>query len=87
MSDVFSAHTPGLTSPLIGGLGAITPSDSTDLTAVTREIYVGGAGNISVIWADGRETVEPVAAGERLPWRLRRVKATGTTATGIRGYV
>lgn len=86
MADVFSTFSPGLTSPLIGGLGAITPADGDDLAQVTREIYIAGAGNVAIVWADGSETIEPVAAGERLPWRAKRIKATGTTATGIRGF-
>ena len=74
-----------LRDPLVGAF-AITPNDTTDLIRETREIYVGGAGNISVVWQTGDTTTEPVAAGERLPWRVTRVRATGTTATGIRGF-
>jgi hypothetical protein len=39
-----------------------------------------------VTWPGGAETVEPVLAGETLDWRIVRIKATGTTATGLRGY-
>jgi len=86
LADVFGNHSAGLTSPLIGALGAITPHDVTLLSQVTREIYVAGAGNVSVLWADGTTTVEPVGAGERRPWRVQRVNSTSTTATGIRGF-
>lgn len=86
MPDIYASNTPDLTSPLIGGF-AITPSDSTDLAQMTRQIRVtGSSGAIAVIWADGTQTVEPVSAGESLDWRLVRVRATGTTATGLRGY-
>jgi hypothetical protein len=86
MSDTYSHHMPGLSSPLIGGF-AITPNDAADLAVATRQIRVTGtAGQIAVIWIGGDETIEPVAAGDVLDWRIQRVKATGTTATGLRGY-
>jgi len=86
MPDIFDSHSASLTSPLIAGF-AITPNDGADLPQTTRQIRVtGDAGNIAVVWLNGLETVEPVAAGETLDWRIRRVKATGTTATGLRGY-
>lgn len=86
MPDLFASNTPDLTSPLIGGF-AITPNDASDLPQITRQIRVTGtSGALSVTWADGSQTVEPVSTGDVLDWRLVRVKATGTTATGVRGY-
>jgi hypothetical protein len=86
MPDVFAYHTPGLSAPLATAF-AITPNDSTDLPAITRQLRItGAAGNVVVVWMDGTETTEPVQAFETLDWRIRRVKATGTTATGLRGY-
>lgn len=82
-----SNFTATISGPISGSLGAITPSDSADLAKTTRQIRVtGNAGNIAVVWIDGTETTEPVEAGDVLDWRVVRVKATGTTATGIRGY-
>lgn len=84
--DLFRDNRQKLNSPLTKGF-AITPSDSEDLDFLTRQIRItGNAGNIAVIWADGTESIEPVAAGDIFAWRIARVKATGTTATGIRGY-
>lgn len=86
MPDVFSSQNPSLSSPLIGGF-AITPSDGTDLPFTTRQIRVtGSGGTVAVTWPAGVETIEPVLAGETLDWRIVRIKATGTTATGLRGY-
>ncbi|MGL4813143.1 MAG: spike base protein, RCAP_Rcc01079 family [Beijerinckiaceae bacterium] len=86
MPDSYNSMSPSLTSPLIGGF-LIVPDDGNDLPEVTRQVRVtGGAGNVAVIWASGLETIEPVNAGDVLDWRLRRIKATGTTATGVRGY-
>lgn len=83
--DPYASYTAGLTAPIAGAF-VIAPSDSEELPKVTRQIYVGGAGNVAVVWSDGSETTEPVVAGERLDWRIRQVKLTGTTATGLRGY-
>lgn len=63
---------------------AITPSDSVDLTAVTRGIYVGAAGNVKVdMLGSGTVTFTSVQVGTVLPVRATRVYSTGTTATGL----
>lgn len=86
MPDIFADRNIGLSSPLIGGF-SITPADNLDLPMVSRQLRVtGSGGNIALIWQGGDETIEPVSAGDILDWRIRRVKATGTTATGLRGY-
>lgn len=56
---------------------------------MTREMFFAGAGNVRVTWAgqpDGAHSTHAVLAGERLAWRVSRVWATGTTATGIEGF-
>ena len=66
----------------------ITPSDSTDVTDITRAIFVTGAGDISCITRSGNtRTWAGVPASTLLPIRVSRVRATGTTATGIIGLV
>lgn len=84
MPDVFSHMTEGLTAPG-DNLLAITPSDSTDLTQVSRAIYVGGAGNLVVTPAAGGSNVTFIAvpAGTVLPIRVSRVLSTSTTATSL----
>lgn len=75
---------------------AVTPSDSTDLQYTTRGLYVGGAGNVTVdmygpLNPNGPDrslnpvtvTFTGVTAGSILPIACRRVRSTGTTATGI----
>lgn len=70
-----------------GKFAAITPADDTDLPTFTRSIYVGGAGNISVIQAADQSAAAvvftSVAAGSILPIRAARIRSTGTTATNI----
>lgn len=80
-------RTPDVASQPATKAVAVTPSDSTDLTTYAKAIYVGGAGNIAVIMkynsADTGVTFNGVTAGTVLPIQVRRVLATGTTATNI----
>jgi hypothetical protein len=65
---------------------AITPADGADLaTAPCRALYIGGAGNLSVILAADAVAVTFVGlgAGTVLPIAAKRVRGTGTTATNI----
>lgn len=63
---------------------AVTPSDTTDLTNVSRWLFVGGAGNVVCIMQDGTTvTFTGVLAGTLLPIRCSRVMATSTTATNM----
>lgn len=65
----------------------INPSDTIDIAGVdkfgpTRAIWVGNAGDIAVIMADGREQIWPNASG-MMPIQATRVLKTGTTATSM----
>lgn len=66
---------------------AITPNDGADLSANTRALWVGGAGNIVVdfVGSGSSITIAGVPAGTLLPFEVKRVRATGTTATNIVG--
>lgn len=87
MQDRYSNSQPGFESPAGHGF-PITPSDADDLPEVTRAIYVGQAGALAVSLVSGAEvTLLGVAAGTVLPLRLRKVLATGTTASALVGLV
>ncbi len=64
---------------------AVTPSDGTDLTFRCRALFIGTAGNVSALAADGSTVVvfKNLPSGSVLPIRTSRVRATGTTATDI----
>jgi hypothetical protein len=64
---------------------AVAPSDTNDLGFVTRGLYVGGAGDVTVNMVNSGATVlfKAVPAGTLLPISTSRVLATGTTATSI----
>ena len=74
---------PELDSPA-GRAAAVTPSDSAYLTSASRALYVGGAGDVALVTVgDDTVTFVAVPAGSILPVRVKRVLATGTTATSI----
>lgn len=71
---------------------AITPSDTVSLANVTRGVYIGVGGNISVVMQGAGPTATPltaaivfvgVLAGTILPIRVSQVTATGTTASSL----
>jgi hypothetical protein len=65
------------------GAIAVTPSDSTTFP-VTRALYVGGTGNITVRMADGQDTVLFTAVPVGIfPIQVDKVYSTGTGATAI----
>lgn len=63
---------------------AVTASDSTVLP-VTRALWIGGAGNVAVVFADGGSavTLTGATAGSILPVKVTKVMSTNTTATSI----
>lgn len=72
---------------------AVTPSDTANLAPpsgdpnkATRALLIGGAGNMQLDMADGSTvtlTFPATACGLMLPIAVKKVHATGTTATGI----
>ena len=84
--DTFSSHQPATMAPARNAF-AITPHDTNELERVTRAIYVGGAGNISVVLADDSSAVTFVGlvAGSVLPICAKQVKHTDTNATYLLG--
>ena len=87
MQDRYDGHANSLEGPASHGF-AIVPNDSTDLGEVTRALYVGIGGTLTVILQSGAELVlQGIVAGTLLPLRVRRLKATGTSASAIVGLV
>ena len=84
MADRYNVGSSGLTGSATRS-ASVSPNDSTDLTNVTRALWVGGAGNVAVMLLDDSAAVTfvGVAAGTLLPLRVRRVMSTNTTATNI----
>ncbi len=82
--DNFSSDEPKLHSPATL-IEEIFPDDQTELKNVTRALNVATSGTVRVMTVDGTLGDVFIAAGGTFPVRVRRVLATGTTATGIRG--
>ena len=66
-------------------LKAVTANDATDLpSGVTRGLYVGALGDVAITSGAGDEvTLVGLTPGVVHPFQVKRVKATGTTATNI----
>ena len=63
---------------------AVTPSDTVNLGAQSRSLFVGTGGNIAVVMADGSTaTFTNVPGGFVLPICVTRVNSTNTTASNI----
>lgn len=65
----------------------ITPADDTDLATDIRAITLNAGGTLS--WVSTDNTVQTTAAlpPGTYPLLARRIRATGTTATGLTGWV
>ena len=84
MTD-FTNHEPGLESPPSRGL-SVTPDNSNDLAFPIRGLMVAGAGDVSVVTLGGDTVTLPaLQPGMQYAILATRVRATGTTATGILG--
>lgn len=88
MADRFENHTVGLSSPAVRAV-TITPNDSGELSAPLRGYTVGGAGDVAVVFVDDTASVVLVGriAGIDYGGRIKKILATGTTATAIVGFL
>lgn len=75
---------------------AITPSDVNLISAQADNtnghkhctLWSGTGGNISVVFIDGKQVdFTNIPAGVTLPWIVKQVRATNTSATGIKGLI
>lgn len=86
MPDVFADRHRRPTDPAIT-VFEITPDDGSDLAQVTVALNVATPGTVRVTTLDGSISDVSIHPGAPFPIRVRRVWATGTTATGLRGLV
>lgn len=85
MADDFASQMPSNISPIENGF-AVTPSDSVDCSFVTRALWVGTGGDISILTRGGSTVVlKNAASGSLIPIRAVRVNLTNTTATDLVG--
>lgn len=65
---------------------SVTPDDNNDLAVPSRGILVSVAGTIAVTDINGNDvtlTATQIVAGTIYPLQIKRIKSTGTSATGI----
>lgn len=87
MTDQFTNIASGVDGPATDAF-AITPNDSADLVQVTRGLFVGAGGDVVIVTRAGTTaTFTNIQGGAVLPLRVRRILATGTTASGIIGLI
>ena len=82
MSDPFKDYASSLESPATV-LVPVTPSDTTDLTVVSRAINVSQSGFVRMTTTGNTTATVYIAAGVGFPVRATRIWAAETTATGI----
>lgn len=82
----FENRSNALSGPATDAL-PVTPSDTIDLTDVAIGLYVetGGVLNLDTVAGEMRTIL--VADFSILPLGVRRVRSTGTTASGIHALV
>ena len=81
--DQFKDFPVTLTSPATNAI-SLTPDDTTPLDTVSRAIYVGVAGDLSVEMMSGQIVLfQGVQSGTILAIRALKVRQTSTTAGGI----
>lgn len=82
----FDTYTAGLDSPALGALSVI-PSDTLPLSQRIRALTLNGPGTVSIVnWDGAVSTTGPLPAGT-YALCATHVRATGTTATGITGWI
>lgn len=82
-NDRYAAMQDSLHSPASDG-AAVTPSDTELLPVASKRLWIGGAGNVSLVTVRGTAlTYTAVPAGTYLQVRAQQVKATGTSASNI----
>lgn len=81
--DHFSGRAQSVIGPATT-LRAVIPGDDSDLPGgTTRAIHVGTAGTVTVMDTSGNVATLTSLDAQYHPVRVRRVLATGTTATSI----
>lgn len=63
---------------------AVTPSNSVNLAAAPRALYIGATGNVALVLPDDAVvTFVGAQAGSIIPVTCKRVNSTSTTASSI----
>lgn len=82
--ELYAGNVAGADWPA-DNFAAVTPHDTNELSFVTRGLMVGAAGNVKVDGGRGGVAVvlPALQPGVVYPFRVKKIYATDTTATGI----
>ncbi len=86
MTNPFSRRSATLNGPGIDYF-PVTPDDGTDLPDIAASLFIEGAGAVAFTSVKGQSRVVAVPDFGWIICGVRRVLATGTTATGIHAVV
>ncbi|NVE95727.1 spike base protein, RCAP_Rcc01079 family [Altererythrobacter lutimaris] len=86
VSDKFDSSSDSLIAPS-SYCFAIIPNDAQNLPVVTKALYVGSGGRVTLVPVDNTSPVTfvNVASGAILDVRVSQVRATGTDASDLVG--
>ena len=84
--DIFKSHALTAAGPATD-IVPVTPDDATDLADVASALYVETGGAVSIVTVRGATRTVVLGDQSILPVGVRRVRAAGTTATGIHALV
>lgn len=82
----FHYHGKSATGPALESF-VITPSDSADLPTHIRAITLNAGGKLSWVSVHGATHTTAALPPGTYPLLASRIRATGTTATGLTGWV
>ena len=86
MFDPLANRSPSPAGPATD-IVPVTPSNATDLPVVAMSLFIETGGTVRIITRTGETREVQVDDQTLLPVIVRRVLATGTTATGIHALV
>jgi len=86
MTNPFASRALSLSGPATD-IVPVTPDDAADLPDIALSLYIETGGMLSFETVAGHERTVVVADFTILPVGVRRVAATGTTATGLHAMV
>lgn len=86
MINPFSGRAGSLQGPATD-IQPVSPNDTLDLPKVAIALYVENGGMLSIVTVSGQSRQVFVPDASILPVGVRKVSATGTTASGIHAMV
>jgi len=84
--DEYGGSAVALDAPA-NDLVPVSPHATDELDTMAKALYIVGAGDIVIVTRAGNSRTVAVPANFILPVRVKAVRASGTTATGIWAFV